>query len=633
MYRIDGEDEWQPDRILHIQGLSDDALVGYNLVAIAREALGLALASTAFASAFFGNGTRFGGVLSSDQDLDEEQKKEITDSIEKLHAKADKAFRLLVLGAGFKYEQAGVKPNEAEMSKIRDQQVQEVARFLNMPLHKLKLAIPGAVSYASVEMADLDYYKGPILTWSTAWEQELDAKLIPSLEWGRQYFKHNNNAFLRGDIKTRYEAFAVLRNIGVASANEIRELEDWNPQPGDQGDLYMIQSGFMPLDKSADLVQSQIDKNNTPPPAPAPPAPSGGGNESNAARLAQLEAAVADAQAKYAEEREARIQSDAFGAATMAERDERRASEQQALDRLMNLEILAAQLKADVARETEQRTIADAALDAAEALVVEARNEHAAAVTAAEQAQQTATSAALTITQLQGELEAARVAEGQLRAEHAGALEAAGVAAADRTATLERDLAAALASLDEATRTCAVIRSAATDAELRVASLEAALAAATDTSKATRKAEIDRLSSVIKSHRGLIADVLRRLIERETDRARSRQDSPAKLKAWTATFYGPFEESFVEAILPAIRVHLAWRGSGEDPRDLAAGLAQQHVERSRRELSALFGSTGGDFYVAVEHVLRRWEKDRPEAVADALLEDEVAHLRELERQL
>jgi hypothetical protein len=178
-----------------------------------------------------------------------------------------------------------------------------------------------------------------------------------------------------------------------------------------------------------------------------------------------------------------------------------------------------------------------------------------------------------------------------------------------------------------------VIRSAATDAELRVASLEAALAAATDTSKATRKAEIDRLSSVIKSHRGLIADVLRRLIERETDRARSRQDSPAKLKAWTATFYGPFEESFVEAILPAIRVHLAWRGSGEDPRDLAAGLAQQHVERSRRELSALFGSTGGDFYVAVEHVLRRWEKDRPEAVADALLEDEVAHLRELERQL
>jgi hypothetical protein len=104
------------------------------------------------------------------------------------------------------------------------------------------------------------------------------------------------------------------------------------------------------------------------------------------------------------------------------------------------------------------------------------------------------------------------------------------------------------------------------------------------------------------------------------------------MRSWIATFYGPFEASFVEAILPAVRVHLAWKLSGDDPRDVALGLASRYCEDSKAQLGAFLGAPSDDFHVAVDHLLKRWEKDRPEALADALLQEEIVHLRELERE-
>lgn len=376
-YQIDGSDlVLNPSDVIHIAGLSDDGVMGFNLVSVAREALGLALASQQFASAFFGNGTRFGGIMTSDVPLDEDQKKEIREAVEAVHAKADKAFRMLVLGAGFKFTETGVKPNEAQMKEIRDQQVTEIARFLNMPLHRLKLNTPGAVSYASVEMADLDYYKGPILTWTRTWEEELDAKLVPSLEWNRQYFKHNTNAFLRGDIKSRYDALGIARDKGIINADEWRDLEDMNPQPGGQGQLYLVQSAQVPLEKLAELVDSQIKKNTAPPPAPAPPSPAGGDDDeagralatlidelraAYASTVAQIEASIADSRQLDALERDAANLRGQIGTLEVlqAEKDTRIRETQQHVDDIRTAgDVVAAEI-----RESSALKMAAAARD------------------------------------------------------------------------------------------------------------------------------------------------------------------------------------------------------------------------------------------------------------------------------
>lgn len=634
-YRIDGEVVLDPLNVLHLAGLSDDAVVGYNLVSIAREALGMALASQQFLSAFFGNGTRFGGVLSSDQELDDQQKEEVRQAVEKIHAKADKAFRLLVLGAGFKYEASGVKPSDAQMTEIRDQQVTEIARFLNMPLHKLKLNTPGTVSYASVEMADLDYYKGPILTWSTASEEELNAKLISPLEWGRQYFKHNSNVFLRGDIKSRYEALGIAHDRGIINANEWRELEDQNPQAGDQGNLYFIQSGFIPKNKSEELVDSQIKKNDT---SPAPPNPPSGGDTGRAERA---EALAAEALAKYHEEREARVAAEAVSTANESEIAERRKAEEQALARATTLETLAAELRKQAVADAALTSAAEAARVVSEAELAATRARAEQAETSATAARQDADKATAIVGQLVAELEgvkAAReqaVADAEAAKQLAAEAEARGHAADDMTreagelraladiaAQEQRRLEAAVVAADAASR----------EALARAAALEVDLAAVRAQAATDRAATIARLSAVISAHRALVVDVVTRLGEREIDRARSRQQSPEKMRAWIETFYGPFHDQFVEAILPAVRVHLAWKLSTDDPRDVAVAMSTRYCEESKAQLRAFLNSTPDDFHVAVDHLLRRWEKDRPNAIADALLAEEIAHLRELERQ-
>src|SRR5690606_3920463 len=114
---------------------------------------------------------------------------------------------------------------------------------------------------------------------------------------------------------------------------------------------------------------------------------------------------------------------------------------------------------------------------------------------------------------------------------------------------------------------------------------------------------------------------------------KSRMQSADKLRAWMATFYVTFEGAFVEAVLPAVRVHLAWRQSDAEPRAEAERMAREHIADSTRQLSALLDAHPDDLQVALGHILTRWERDRPSAVADAILQDEVAHLRRLESLL
>ena len=688
-YLVDGQTIFAPRDILHIQGLSDDGVTGFNLVSVAREALGLALASERFASAFFGNGTRFGGILmKKDEDLDDDQAEDIRKKVEALHAKADKAFRLLVLGSGFEYKETGVKPSEAEMSKIRDQQTIAVARFLDMPLHTLKMAIPGAVSYASVEMADLDYYKGPIVTWMRSWEEELDAKLISPLEIGRQYFKHNNNAFLRGDNKTRYDAFAVMLDRGVFCADDVLELEDMNPQPNGQGKMYLIQGAQVPKDKIEALTDANIKKSSTPPQPPAtPPKPDAG--ETNA-QLEEALAVAAEYQRKASDEHEKRIAAEAAGIATKEEIGRLVASEDAARALANELTMLAERMRVDAEHEravaaaaTERASAADGERDTAMAAAAAALSKVNAAEAAEGEAKRLASEAESRASAATEGRQAAEMELGEARtalesaqaalAEATGQidtlrqqiadLDAAAVATADERARQATYLAELRASVETLESTRDVLAGNVQRLEGDVAAAQAAVAAqATEAARAVelsarleaersarladadsmtameaaalarRRDEYARMTNVVTAHRALIADVARRLVERETERARSRQQDPDKLRGWVETFYLTFEDAFTEALVPALRVHLAWKQSTDDPRTAARTIAKAHCEESVRQLRAIAGAVGEDFDVAVAHVLKVWERDRPEQLADALLKDEIAHLQAMERE-
>lgn len=752
-YDIDnGRQILDPSDILHIQGPSFDGAMGFNLVTIARQAIGLALAAQQFGASFFQNGTRFGGILTADQDLDSDQANDLRAEIEKFHGAADKAFRLLVLGAGFKFTELGVKPNDAQMKELRDQQIAEVARFLNMPLHKLKLNTPGAVSYSSVEMADLDYWKGPIMNWVTLTEEELNAKAIPSLELGLQFFKHNVNALLRGDIKSRFEALGIARDKGIINADEWREFEDWNPQPNGQGKLYLVQSAQIPVDKLAALADAQIEatKAKAQPPQPPSPPPQPEPTQQLAAAIARAEAAeqlAAEARADAAAAIEQRIALEATGTATAAELTHLRDSERQALLNATNLQVIADEIrrKADAqqeaARAEAERFAAErAALDTRaselQASLLALEHDAATATMRAQQAEETAaalrieaeqlaltatsdqaaraeaerlateaearaaalqaeaeaqtaaaieanrqvdalliadaeTRAALNAAQTKAELETAqriaaetardsadqaRVAaetardewcadEQQLASRRAEGLEVqltatqqqiAAVEAALATLRQERDveateLRAALATLQQDRDTTEAAR---IDLEARLAAEAEARTAATATADVARLAadEVNatrerQRNAAMTSQRGQVADIMQRMIARETERARRHQATPAKFKAFIDAFYLEHREVCHKALIRAVTVHLALVGSEQDPGSFTEQIVQGHIDKSIADLRALAQADALEFPGLLSTTLDRWERERGDQIADRLLQEEMSHGR------
>lgn len=669
--------------VLHIHGLSDDGVSGFGLVRIAREALGLALASQQFASAFFGNGTRFGGVLASDGDLDDTQAEEIRTRIEALHARADRAFRLLVLGAGFKYTQAGTNPTDAQMTELRNQQVEEVARFLNMPLHKLKLATPGAVSYASVEMTDLDYYKGCLLNWIITWEEELNAKLVAPLEQGRQFFKHNANAFLRGDFKTRQEGLAVMHDRGIINADQWLDLEDMNPQPGGQGKIYLVQGAMIAKDQLLELTAAKIESEKRPPPTPGPPAGGPSQQEVDDAkdRATRAEAAAAEAREALQREREARVALEATGTATAAELATLRESEQRLQVLATNATILAenlreqheaaqaaaiasaqalaaseatGQARADeidrltslsgqqVVLTGEMRKRADElqqAKEAAEGATREALAAHAAAETRAAEAAERAEALQVERDRAIESLEEA-TARAVTLAGDAEAAQQLATEASERAAAALTGRDALLAQAEEARQLAESLRADATAAREALTAAEAeaersATAATTAMDAATRAQadlaqmrERDRAQrvAVIGANRSLILDAMGRMTRREVQQARAKQATPEKLRRWLADFPELHEAICLEALLPAVRVHLAWQGPTEDPEAVATTLVRGHIEAFVTLVRRALEGDPVEFHALLDRFLTKWEAERAATVADTFLVEAVRHV-------
>jgi HK97 family phage portal protein len=142
-----------------------------------------------------------------------------------------------------------------------------------------------------------------------------------------------------------------------------------------------------------------------------------------------------------------------------------------------------------------------------------------------------------------------------------------------------------------------------------------------------RAIEAQRRAGVLAAHRALFVDAMGRMVRRETEKARRQQGTPQKLRAWAQTFYPSFEDICVEALLPAVRVHLAWMQAPEDPHAVTLTLVRQHIADSTRQLSAVCDVGAEELPQALERTLTRWEQKRPDALADALLQEGIDHVR------
>jgi HK97 family phage portal protein len=271
----------EPADVLHVPALGWNGLVGLSPVRLAREAVGLGQAAEAFGSGFFGNGARPGGVLSVNQALDPKARAKIAEAWEAAHQGVERAGRVAVLGLGASFTATTIPPEDAQFLETRRFQVSEVARIFRVPPHML--ADLERATFSNVEHLGLEFVMHSLRPWLVRWEQELNRKLFGTAGTAGLYCEHAVDGLLRGDQANRFNAYAVGRQWGWLSADDVRELENLPPLADGAGSVYLQPLNMVPVGEPA--------AGTAPPPAPVSgvdgaPAPAEGDGERAALRRA-----------------------------------------------------------------------------------------------------------------------------------------------------------------------------------------------------------------------------------------------------------------------------------------------------------------------------------------------------------
>lgn len=236
-----------PEDVLHIPGLGFDGLVGYSPIAMAKNAIGLAIATEEYGAKFFANGASPSGVLEHPGIIKDPQK--IRDSWNAAYGGSSNSHKVAVLEEGMKYTPISISPNEAQFLETRKFQVNEIARIFRVPPHMVGDLEKS--SFSNIEQQSLEFVKYTLDPWVIRWEQSLSRALFSADEKHTYFFRFNVEGLLRGDYQSRMAGYATARQNGWMSANDIRELEDQDRIPAEMGgDLYLINGNMLPLEKA-----------------------------------------------------------------------------------------------------------------------------------------------------------------------------------------------------------------------------------------------------------------------------------------------------------------------------------------------------------------------------------------------
>ena len=230
--------------VLHIPGLGFDGLVGYSPIAMAKNAIGLAIAAEEYGSKFYANGAAPSGVLEHPGTLKDPAK--VRDSWNSTFGGSSNSHKVAVLEEGMKYTPISISPNEAQFLETRKFQINEIARIFRVPPHMVGDLEKS--SFSNIEQQSLEFVKYTLDPWVIRWEQALYRTLLSDEEKKTLFFKFNVEGLLRGDYASRMNGYATARQNGWMSANDIRELEDLDRIPAELGgDLYLVNGNMLPL--------------------------------------------------------------------------------------------------------------------------------------------------------------------------------------------------------------------------------------------------------------------------------------------------------------------------------------------------------------------------------------------------
>jgi HK97 family phage portal protein len=237
VYRVDGHRIPRAD-MLHIPRLRvPGSAEGLSPIRAAAESIGLDIAAKKYGAKWFGESADPSAVLESDAELTQEQADRNMEAWIDTHGgKRHPA----MLSGGLKYKRISITPEESQFLETRRFQTGEIARLFGVPPHMIGDTERSTSWGSGIEQQSIGFVRYNLRPWLAVIEQAL-TDLLPR----GQFVRFNIEGLLRGDTKSRYDAYVAARNAGWLNVNEIRELEDRPPVAG--GDEYLQPLNMGPL--------------------------------------------------------------------------------------------------------------------------------------------------------------------------------------------------------------------------------------------------------------------------------------------------------------------------------------------------------------------------------------------------
>lgn len=216
--------------MVHIPGLGFDGISGRSPVRQFAETMGFNLDIKSYGRKFFKNGARPSGVLQHPGSLSEEAQKRLERKFDKRYSGIENTGKTILLEEGMTYHQIGVPPEEAQFIESRKYSVEEIARIYGVPPHMI--GDLEHATFSNIESQDINFAKHSIVPECVNWEQELMRKLLNDEEQARYEIEFNMEGLVRGDMESRYRAYAIGRQWGFLTADDIRAKENMSNVDG-----------------------------------------------------------------------------------------------------------------------------------------------------------------------------------------------------------------------------------------------------------------------------------------------------------------------------------------------------------------------------------------------------------------
>ena len=254
--RFEAPHAFTADEILHIPGFGFDGLIGYSKIQIARQSIAIMMATEKYVGAFFANDARPGIVLEYPQKLSDKAIENITKSWNLSYQGAGKRSKVAIAEEGLKIHEVGLPPNDSQFVEVKAFGLEEICRIFRMPPHKVQHL--NHATFSNIEHQGIEYVTDTLRPWLVRIEQAVNLQLLTAQERKQFYNEILVEGLLRGDTAARYGAYAIGRQWGWLSANDVRERENMNPIDTG-GDEYLVPLNMVTAGETATPNANQVD--------------------------------------------------------------------------------------------------------------------------------------------------------------------------------------------------------------------------------------------------------------------------------------------------------------------------------------------------------------------------------------